>query len=70
LQASKVVARVFHRVEMLVEHPNIGRAGRVPGTREMVVTNTPFVVPYRVHEKDVEVLAIFHGERQWPEDFQ
>jgi toxin ParE1/3/4 len=70
LQASKVVARVFHRVEMLGELPHIGRAGRVPGTRELVVTDTPFVVPYRVNEKDVEMLAIFHGARQWPEDFQ
>jgi toxin ParE1/3/4 len=68
--ASKVVARVFHRVEMLGEHPHNRRAGRVPGTRDLVVTDTPFVVPYRVHEKDVEVLAVFHGARQWPENFQ
>jgi toxin ParE1/3/4 len=55
---------------MLGERPHIGRAGRVPGTRELVVTDTPFVVPFRVNEKDGEMLAIFHGARQWPEDFQ
>jgi toxin ParE1/3/4 len=67
--ASRVVARVLHRVEMLGEHSHLGRPGRVPGTRELVITDTPFIVPYRVREKDVEVLADFHGARQWPEDF-
>jgi toxin ParE1/3/4 len=47
----------------------MGRPGRVPGTRELVVSDTPFILPYRVRDSAVEILAVFHGARQWPEQF-
>jgi toxin ParE1/3/4 len=46
----------------------IGRQGRVGGTRELVVQGTPYIVVYRVHD-DVEILAVVHGARKWPESF-
>jgi plasmid stabilization system protein ParE len=39
--------RIQEAVEYLMEYPNIGRPGRVSGTRELVVSGTPFVVVYR-----------------------
>jgi len=39
----------------------------VAATRELVVTTTPFIVAYRVVEDRVEILAVFHGARIWPE---
>lgn len=56
-------------VQLLGDHPNIGRAGRVPGTRELVVSGTPYVVPYRVRHRRVEVLRIYHSARRWPDQF-
>ncbi len=44
----------------------MGRLGRIPGTRELVVAETAFIVPYRVRDATVEILAVFHGSRQWP----
>lgn len=44
----------------------MGRPGRVPGTRELVIANTPFLVPYRVKGDTVIVLRVFHGARRWP----
>lgn len=67
--ATRVVTRIFDQADLLASHPHAGRAGRVPGTRELVVSDTPFILPYRVLEEAVEVLAVFHGARQWPESF-
>ena len=54
-------------VETLPDNPHIGRPGRVPGTRELVVPNTPYVVPYRVHASEVQILRVYHGARRWPD---
>lgn len=67
--ASRVVARIFDSADMLIKFPDSGRAGRIHGTRELVVTDTPFIAPYRVQENYVEILAVFHSSRQWPEKF-
>ena len=65
--AARVVMRIATSVEHLASHPASGRIGRVPGTRELVVTGTPYIVPYRVREDTVEILRVFHGARKWPE---
>ena len=46
-----------------------GRPGRVAETRELVVPGSNYLVPYRVHEGRVEILAIVHAARDWPESF-
>ena len=43
-----------------------GRPGRWPGTRELVVAGTPYLLPYRVREGRVEILRVFHGAQRWP----
>lgn len=64
--ASRLVGAIFDRTGTLSRHPEAGRPGRIAGTRELVVSGTPHVVPYRVREGDVEILAVFHGARRWP----
>jgi toxin ParE1/3/4 len=54
---------------LLPDHPASGRPGRVAGTRELVIGGTPFVVPYRVRDDRVEILAIFHTSLRWPDGF-
>lgn len=41
-----------------------GRPGRWPGTRELIVPDTPYLIPYRVRGEVVEILCIFHGARR------
>jgi toxin ParE1/3/4 len=53
----------------LEEYPHSGRPGRVPGTRELVIRNTPFIAPYRVVGKTIQILRIYHAARRWPERF-
>ena len=67
--AARVVTKVFDQVDNLATFPHIGRAGRVPNTRELVVVETPYIVPYRVRDNEIEILAVFHSARQWPENF-
>ena len=62
------VARLLRaQAEGLAAHPQIGRVGRVEGTRELVVSGSSFIIAYRVTEASVDILAIRHGARQWPE---
>ena len=64
--ANRIAAALMDAVERLAELPNLGRPGRVAGTRELVVTGTPYVIPYRVRGDRLEVIAIFHGRQKWP----
>lgn len=65
--AQLVVGRVLAAVAMLAEQPGLGRPGRVPGTRELVVKRARYVVPYRVRGEIVEVLRVFYTSRRPPE---
>ena len=65
--AQLVVQRALEAVAMLPEQPGMGRPGRVPGTRELVVLKTRYVVPYRVRGQTLEILRVFHTSRRLPE---
>lgn len=65
--AVTVVERIEKALHMLARHPNMGRPGRVGGTRELVIPGTPFIVPYWIKGKRIEVLALIHGARRWPD---
>lgn len=69
LAASRVVARIQEAGDHLVENPDSGRVGRIAGTRELVVSGTPFILPYRAREGDLEILNVLHAARRWPESF-
>lgn len=65
--ARLVVERVLAAVDQLVEQPGVGRSGRVPGTRELVVPRTRYLVPYRVKRDAIEILRVFHTSRRLPQ---
>ena len=64
--ANRVVARVLEAVAQLARQPGLGRPGRVPGTRELVVLKTPYLVPYIVDGDQVIILRVFHTSRRLP----
>lgn len=57
--------RIEDQVDQLLEHPQIGRPGRKQGTRELVISRTPFIVVYRVKGKRIELLRLLHGSQKW-----
>jgi toxin ParE1/3/4 len=65
--AARMALRVIEAVEELGSHPGIGRQGRVEGTRELIVSKTPYLVAYRVRQNEVEVLRALHGAQKWPD---
>jgi len=67
--ARKMVMRIWKAADVLRRHPAAGRKGRVAGTRELVVRGTPFVVAYQLRKNVVEILAVWHTARKWPESF-
>jgi len=65
--ASGMVDQVVSGIAALSRHPDLGRGRRVPGTRELIIS--PFVVAYRIQAQSIDVLAIIHGARRWPDSF-
>jgi len=66
--AVKQVLKVIACLELLRENPALGRPGRIPGTRELIVADTPFIVPYRKKGNSIEILRVFHHARKWPKE--
>jgi toxin ParE1/3/4 len=67
--AGRLVQRIMRAVDLLAKNPAMGRPGRVSGTRELVIADTSYIVPYRVRADAVEILRVFHAARKWPTDF-
>jgi toxin ParE1/3/4 len=65
--AKQVVARLYEATQSLSDHPQLGRPGRVAGTRELVLPDLPFIIPYRVRQRAVEILRVFHTSRRLPQ---
>lgn len=53
------------RAARLVDHPELGRRGRVVGTRELVVHQS-YILIYDVIGGQVRILRVLHAARQWP----
>jgi len=67
IAANRLVDRIERAAQILSQHPSAGRTGRIQGTRELVVGGTPFIIPYRIRRNTIEVLAVIHGTRKWPD---
>jgi toxin ParE1/3/4 len=65
--AARVTMQIITSVEQLVSFPMLGRAGRVPGTRELVISSTPFIAAYAIDGDRIVILAVYHGAQRWPE---
>lgn len=64
--AQRTVERVFEAIEYLLQFPHMGRSGRLPETRELIVSGTPFIVIYQIRRSDIFILRILHSARKWP----
>jgi toxin ParE1/3/4 len=67
--AQRTFARIMTAISRLSNRPHIGRPGRVAGTRELVISGTRYLVAYAVTERQIEILAVMHSARKWPETF-
>jgi toxin ParE1/3/4 len=65
--ASGLIEAIDDGVRDLLESPRLGRPGRRPNTRELVISGTPYIVAYRLRDREVQILRVLHGARRWPE---
>ena len=68
--AVRTADQIWESTLLLARHSMAGREGRVPDTRELIISGTPFVVAYRIEKNEVRILAVLHAAREWPEEFE
>lgn len=66
IAARNAVQRIQAAVDQLAEYPSMGRVGRVPLTRELIIGGTPWIIVYRVRAEMVEIIRVLHGAQSWP----
>lgn len=59
--ATEVVLQIIKSVEILIEHPAMGRLGQIFNTRELVIAGTPYIVAYRIKYNQIHILRVLHG---------
>ena len=67
--ADRLLLHITEAVRLLGSHPRVGREGRVANTRELVIAKAPYMVAYRIKKNMIQVLAVLHRKRKWPESF-
>ncbi|MEP6564724.1 MAG: type II toxin-antitoxin system RelE/ParE family toxin [Mesorhizobium sp.] len=60
--------RIVDAINRLRDFPQSGRAGRLAGTRELVIVGTPYVAAYQLTNRTIRILRVLHGARRWPDD--
>jgi toxin ParE1/3/4 len=68
----RTAVKIFHTilltVDKLASYPDLGRAGRIEHTRELVIPHLPYIIVYTFAE-EIRILAIIHTSRKWPSAF-
>jgi toxin ParE1/3/4 len=64
--ARGVYEAIQRQIGLLAEAPELGRKGKLRGTRELVITGTPYIAIYRVTAGTITLLRVLHGAQQWP----
>ena len=67
--AGRIFEAIRASVKRLADAPELGRPGRVDGTRELVVPGTQYLVAYAVLGNTLTILSVLHGAREWPGAF-
>lgn len=67
--ARHFVSKILQALEHLKNNPYMGRQGRVSGTREYILNDFPYIIPYRILNEEIQIIRIFHTSRKWPKRF-
>jgi toxin ParE1/3/4 len=68
--AIRVDDSIREQIAQLTRSPEMGRPGRVEGTRELILAHTPYIAAYWISKNRITILRILHGAQQWPEEFE
>jgi addiction module RelE/StbE family toxin len=65
--AQELILKIQNAANQLQNYPFMGKNGRVEGTKELIISNSPYILIYRIKEESVEVLRILHASKRYPE---
>lgn len=68
--AYEVYDLIKQQAENLRDYPNLGRVGRIKGTRELVIAGTPYIAAYSIKGETVRILRVLHGAQSWDKYFK
>lgn len=68
--AEGVYRGIVAAAQSLTEFPALGRPGRHPDTRELLVSGMPYLIVYEVGPDAVIIVAVFHTSRHLPQALQ
>ena len=64
--ARRIALELYAGIGRLTEYPQMGRPGRVAGTRELALPGMPWLAIYRVSGEVIEIVRVLHGRQRWP----
>ncbi|MBB3118501.1 type II toxin-antitoxin system RelE/ParE family toxin [Pseudoduganella violacea] len=64
--ALRQLLSIERQTDMLLRFPELGRPGAIPGTRELVISRSPFIVLYQIKAGEIEILRFLHTARLRP----
>jgi plasmid stabilization system protein ParE len=69
IAARKVAQRIWDSSQLLALQPGVGRPGRVQGTRELIISDLPYILPYFQKGNTIYILRVIHTSMIWPDKF-
>lgn len=68
--AQKIILAIVRKAaNQLSDYPASGKPGRLPGTRELFISGSPYVVVYTVQHNIVTILTVFHSAQDFPQKY-
>jgi toxin ParE1/3/4 len=68
--AKSIVADIKHSASILERFPEAGRVGELKNCRLLPVSGRPFLLPYRIVDGEIFILAVFDGRRERPDGWR
>ncbi|MBE9050939.1 type II toxin-antitoxin system RelE/ParE family toxin [Nostocales cyanobacterium LEGE 11386] len=65
--APELILKIQNAANQLKNYPFVGKSGRIEGTRELIISNSPYILIYRVSEESVEILRVLHTSKRYPD---
>ena len=62
--AEKLAKKIASSAERLTQHPHLGRRGREPEARELLIAGTPYILAYKFQTDRLAILTVLHGARK------
>jgi toxin ParE1/3/4 len=71
IAAKRITQLIYLQLKQLRQYPQLGRIGKIEGTRELVIHQTRYIAAYSVDlsKNIIEILALIHESQQWPAEF-